>query len=138
MLLVHKFIGQAYSHLQNEGKLRSTIQSSDTLEVLRAAPVGGEGQPVFERISSEDLVPGDVVSIPAYGCELHFDGVVISGSVIVNESLLTGECVPVTKVSQAGFPIYIYIIRLQIHLCVKLELCRFLKIRNLESQFLAN
>ena len=83
--------------MQNEGKLRSTIQSSDTVEVLRAAPDGGE--PVFERISSEDLVPGDVVSIPACGCELHFDGVVISGSVIVNESLLTGECVPVTKVS---------------------------------------
>ena len=39
------------------------------------------------------------MSIPACGCELHFDGVVISGSVIVNESLLTGECVPVTKVS---------------------------------------
>ena len=90
---------QAHSHLQNEGKLRSTIQSSDNVEVLRAAPGGDGGEAVFERISSEDLVPGDVVSIPASGCELHFDGVVISGSVIVNESLLTGECVPVTKVS---------------------------------------
>ena len=89
------------TNLQNEGKLRSTIQSSDTVEVLRAAP-NGEGEAVFERISSEDLVPGDVVSIPACGCELHFDGVVISGSVIVNESLLTGECVPVTKVRQEG------------------------------------
>ena len=89
------------TNLQNEGKLRSTIQSSDTVEVLRAAP-NGEGEAVFERISSEDLVPGDVVSIPACGCELHFDGVVISGSVIVNESLLTGECVPVTKVSLSG------------------------------------
>ena len=75
---------------QNEGKLRSTIQSSDTVEVLRDG--------AFERVSSEELVPGDVVSIPAHGCELHFDAVVISGSVIVNESLLTGECVPVTKV----------------------------------------
>ena len=37
---------------------------------------------------------------------MHFDGVVISGSVIVNESLLTGECVPVTKVRQAGLGFY--------------------------------
>ncbi len=72
-----------YQMRVNEDKLRSTVQSSDTVEVLRGGGMKDkESEQVFERISSEDLVPGDVVSIPAHGCELHFDGVLISGSVI--------------------------------------------------------
>jgi hypothetical protein len=35
-----------------------------------------------ESVSSADLVPGDVVVIPPGGCELNFDGVLISGTAI--------------------------------------------------------
>lgn len=37
-----------------------------------------------ESVSSADLVPGDVVVIPPGGCELNFDGVLISGTAIGN------------------------------------------------------
>lgn len=41
-------------------------------------------------VSSEDLVPGDVLVIPPNGAMIHCDAVLISGNCIVNESMLTG------------------------------------------------
>uniref|UniRef100_A0A3B3XIL2 Polyamine-transporting ATPase 13A3 n=1 Tax=Poecilia mexicana TaxID=48701 RepID=A0A3B3XIL2_9TELE len=50
-----------------------------------------------EETLSIDLVPGDVVVIPSNGTIMPCDAVLISGTCIVNESMLTGESVPVTK-----------------------------------------
>ena len=47
-------------------------------------------------IESLDLVPGDVIKIPE-GTVLPCDLILISGTCIVNESMLTGESVPVFK-----------------------------------------
>ena len=49
------------------------------------------------EVSSHDIVPGDLVVIPSTGCVLNFDCALVSGTAIVNESMLTGESVPVTK-----------------------------------------
>ncbi|XP_064408963.1 polyamine-transporting ATPase 13A3 isoform X2 [Latimeria chalumnae] len=57
------------------------------------------GRNETEEVLSTDLVPGDVVSIPANGMLMPCDAVLISGTCIVNESMLTGESVPVTKTS---------------------------------------
>merc|ERR1712154_579563 len=51
----------------------------------------------IESIWQQDLVPGDIVIIPQNGCLLSFDAVLLTGNCIVNESMLTGESVPVTK-----------------------------------------
>uniref|UniRef100_A0A2K5L667 ATPase 13A3 n=1 Tax=Cercocebus atys TaxID=9531 RepID=A0A2K5L667_CERAT len=48
-------------------------------------------------IFSTDLVPGDVMVIPLNGTIMPCDAVLINGTCIVNESMLTGESVPVTK-----------------------------------------
>uniref|UniRef100_A0A8C5N6Y8 Cation-transporting ATPase n=1 Tax=Gouania willdenowi TaxID=441366 RepID=A0A8C5N6Y8_GOUWI len=48
-------------------------------------------------ILSTDLVPGDVIVIPSNGTIMPCDAVLVSGTCIVNESMLTGESVPVTK-----------------------------------------
>ena len=50
---------------------------------------------------SSELVPGDVLAVPDHGCQLLCDAVLLSGSVIMNEAMLTGESVPVTKVALA-------------------------------------
>ncbi|XP_053566183.1 polyamine-transporting ATPase 13A3 [Bombina bombina] len=50
-----------------------------------------------EEILSTELVPGDVLVIPPNGTIMPCDAVLISGTCIVNESMLTGESVPVTK-----------------------------------------
>uniref|UniRef100_A0A2K5L5Z5 Polyamine-transporting ATPase 13A3 n=1 Tax=Cercocebus atys TaxID=9531 RepID=A0A2K5L5Z5_CERAT len=51
----------------------------------------------IEEIFSTDLVPGDVMVIPLNGTIMPCDAVLINGTCIVNESMLTGESVPVTK-----------------------------------------
>ncbi|KAF5894718.1 putative cation-transporting ATPase 13A3 isoform X1, partial [Clarias magur] len=51
----------------------------------------------MEEAMSTDLVPGDVMVIPSNGTIMPCDAVLISGTCIVNESMLTGESVPVTK-----------------------------------------
>lgn len=43
-----------------------------------------------EEILSIDLVPGDVMLIPPNGTIMPCDAVLISGTCIVNESMLTG------------------------------------------------
>ncbi|KAJ8270232.1 hypothetical protein GJAV_G00111920 [Gymnothorax javanicus] len=50
-----------------------------------------------EEALSTDLVPGDILVIPTNGTIMPCDAVLISGTCIVNESMLTGESVPVTK-----------------------------------------
>lgn len=47
-------------------------------------------------IDSEDLVPGDVIEIPEM-CSMPCDLILLTGSCIVNESMLTGESIPVIK-----------------------------------------
>lgn len=45
------------------------------------------------EIGSDKLVPGDVIIIPPNGFLMLCDAVLISGTCIVNESMLTGnEC----------------------------------------------
>jgi len=70
--------------------LRDMVAVSETVTVLR-------NNAVQVDVTSEQLVPGDVLVIPPKGSLVHCDAVVISGNCIVNESMLTGESVPVTK-----------------------------------------
>lgn len=43
-----------------------------------------------EELDSWMLVPGDVIEIPANGCVMACDAVILNGNCIVNESTLTG------------------------------------------------
>ncbi|XP_046580433.1 polyamine-transporting ATPase 13A3-like [Haliotis rubra] len=72
-----------YQTRKMQRALRSTISSSTIVTVCR----GGD---VYEDISSEDLVPGDVIEVPRHGCMMQCDAVLINGNCIVNESMLTG------------------------------------------------
>ncbi|KAF4078076.1 hypothetical protein AMELA_G00195310 [Ameiurus melas] len=50
-----------------------------------------------ECVSSVELVPGDCVVIPAEGLHLPCDAALLAGECMVNESMLTGESIPVMK-----------------------------------------
>ncbi|XP_069775027.1 polyamine-transporting ATPase 13A2 isoform X4 [Narcine bancroftii] len=50
-----------------------------------------------EVISSQDLVPGDCIVIPEDGILVPCDVALLNGECMVNESMLTGESVPVMK-----------------------------------------
>lgn len=75
VLLIYNCDGSLLFFFQNQANMRSTIQSSDFVTVKRR-----DG--TRERIQSEDLVPGDIIVIPATGAEMTCDGVLISGTAI--------------------------------------------------------
>ena len=90
------------SNLQNEENLRSTIRSSNNARVKR-------DDNKIELVSSNDLVPGDIIVLPDNGkFEMSCDAVLIHGNAIVNEAMLTGESVPVTKTPISKFDPDVY------------------------------
>lgn len=48
-------------------------------------------------MSSEDLVPGDCLILPQDGLQMPCDAALLAGECLVDESMLTGESVPVLK-----------------------------------------
>ena len=70
--------------------LRNMIAKSEDVTVLRS-----DGKE--EVILSENVVPGDILVIPPQGCDMHCDAILLSGMAIINESMLTGESVPIMK-----------------------------------------
>ncbi|XP_008206786.1 cation-transporting ATPase 13A2 isoform X2 [Nasonia vitripennis] len=77
---------------RNQRNLRSTVSSSDVATVLRDRASGSTA-----TVAAKCLVPGDILVIPSYGCIMPCDAVLLTGNCILNESMLTGESVPVTK-----------------------------------------
>jgi cation-transporting ATPase 13A2 len=78
---------------------RSMVKLSTTAKyvcsVNRLTPTDDSMQ--TDTISSEELVPGDLIEIPDQ-FTMPCDCVVLQGTIIVNEAMLTGESIPVTKV----------------------------------------
>ena len=67
------------------------VQTNTQISVCR-------GDDTFEEIASEDLVPGDVIEIPStHEITMTCDAVLLNGNCVLNESMLTGESVPVIK-----------------------------------------
>lgn len=54
--------------------------------------------PITFKTSSDNLVPGDIFLVPQ-STKMPCDAILLSGLVIVNESMLTGESIPVFKTS---------------------------------------
>ncbi|EFP03539.1 hypothetical protein CRE_20087 [Caenorhabditis remanei] len=77
-------------------RLQSMVVEHDEVEVIR------ENGRVCKMDSSE-IVPGDVLVIPPQGCMMYCDCVLMNGTVIVNESMLTGESIPITNVSEGNY-----------------------------------
>ncbi|KAH1018274.1 hypothetical protein HUJ05_006079 [Dendroctonus ponderosae] len=98
----------------NQRNLKSTVHSSDVCTVLRRTPKTAEFNELNENGCSEEavstnlLVPGDIIEIPSHGCIMHCDAVLLTGNCILNEAMLTGESVPVTKTGLPNFPSIIY------------------------------
>uniref|UniRef100_T1G367 P-type ATPase A domain-containing protein n=1 Tax=Helobdella robusta TaxID=6412 RepID=T1G367_HELRO len=95
LMSVVSLIAQIVQERMMERALKKTVNNISTCLVARP---GREGV-MFEETSSINLVPGDVIQIPSSGCIMQCDAVLNSGTAIVNESMLTGESVPITKTS---------------------------------------
>lgn len=78
---------------KNQRALYKTVMSHETAVVVRA-----DGK--SETIDTKYLVPGDILEIPSNGCTMQCDAVLLSGNCILDESMLTGESVPVSVTNQ--------------------------------------
>ena len=94
-ILVISLISIAYT-------LRETRRQSEALSDLAsrhsdvtAAVVDADGQ--VRETPSRNLVPGDVVEIPREGTLMTCDALLVEGTCVVNESMLTGESLPLSK-----------------------------------------
>ena len=58
-----------------------------------------EGKLIIQKLSSLELVPGDLFEVPDEGITLPCDSILVKGSVVINESMLTGESTPIIKTS---------------------------------------
>uniref|UniRef100_A0A803VX10 ATPase cation transporting 13A2 n=1 Tax=Ficedula albicollis TaxID=59894 RepID=A0A803VX10_FICAL len=93
-----------YETRKQSTTLRNMARMSVGVRVRRS---GGEELVV----SSAELVPGDCIRLPGAGALLPCDAALLTGECMVNESLLTGESVPVMKTplpagGQAGSSTY--------------------------------
>ncbi|MDR2246742.1 MAG: heavy metal translocating P-type ATPase [Treponema sp.] len=61
------------------------------------------GRPVEKEIPLDEVVPGDSIVVKP-GAKIPVDGVVTEGETSIDESMLTGESMPVDK--KAGDPVY--------------------------------
>jgi predicted P-type ATPase len=84
-----------YEVRKNERALRDTVHQSEVTTVVIYNPQTNEEEQ--RDIISEDLVPGDIIIVRS-STTMQCDAVLLNGNVIVNESMLTGESIPVTKV----------------------------------------
>ena len=58
-----------------------------------------DGKLIVQTLSSLELVPGDLFEVPDEGITLPCDSILVKGSVVINESMLTGESNPIVKSS---------------------------------------
>jgi cation-transporting ATPase 13A3/4/5 len=76
---------------RNLASIRKMAQYTCDINVMRT---GDEN--TLKKVDSSELVPGDVVEIPEM-TSMPCDLILLTGSCIVNESMLTGESIPVIK-----------------------------------------
>ncbi|XP_073088005.1 probable cation-transporting ATPase 13A5 isoform X2 [Manis javanica] len=91
ILSVISIILSVYDLRQQSVKLHSLVEEHNKVQVT--VIVKGKGSQVLE---SHLLVPGDILILPGK-FSLPCDALLIDGSCVVNEGMLTGESIPVTK-----------------------------------------
>ncbi|CAM4596731.1 unnamed protein product [Lepidochelys olivacea] len=73
-------------------KLHRLVESHNSVRVTVCRKDKG-----FQELESRHLVPGDVLALTGGKALMPCDAILISGGCIVNEGMLTGESIPVTK-----------------------------------------
>ena len=100
VLTILSLVLSVYGTYKNLKQLQQISRYSCPVKVYRKNE-NNEFSDAVEMDSTE-LVPGDLFEIPEDGLAMPCDTILIDGSVIINESMLTGESTPVIKVRMAG------------------------------------
>lgn len=83
LITVVSVVVNIYQVRRSQKALRDTVASTDMVSLIRDNEV--------DVRPSTSLVPGDIIVIPQHGCIMQCDAVLLVGTCIVNESMLTGK-----------------------------------------------
>ncbi|XP_044524629.1 polyamine-transporting ATPase 13A2 [Gracilinanus agilis] len=97
LISVISIILALYETRKQSQTLQNMVKMTMSVTVRRAS-----GENVL--VDSTELVPGDCLVLPANGAMMPCDAALLSGECMVNESMLTGESVPVTKTPLPSSP----------------------------------
>ena len=92
--LISLFVG-TYETRKNLKNIQIMSRYSCQVNILRKDPE--TNQAVFQAKSSKELVPGDIFELQEEGLAMPCDCLLIQGTVIINEAMLTGESTPIIK-----------------------------------------
>jgi Cu+-exporting ATPase len=84
----------------SKGRASEAIKKLMSLAPERAIIIGKEGE---KEIPIDEVVPGDIIEVKP-GAKIPVDGIVTEGQSSVDESMLTGESMPVDK--KPGDPVF--------------------------------
>ncbi|XP_004675469.1 PREDICTED: probable cation-transporting ATPase 13A5 [Condylura cristata] len=91
ILSVLSIILSVYDLRQQSIKLHNLVEGHNKVQVMTIVKSKG-----LQELESRLLVPGDLLTLPGK-LSLPCDAILIDGSCVVNEGMLTGESIPVTK-----------------------------------------
>ena len=93
-LTVYDLLEESITTLLNLKSIRKMAKYSIPVKIYKKT-----SDNVIETFNdlSINLVPGDIFEIPDNGMALPCDCILLSGSVIINEAMLTGESTPIIK-----------------------------------------
>ncbi|XP_063297778.1 probable cation-transporting ATPase 13A4 [Pelobates fuscus] len=77
---------------QQSSKLHNLVKAHNNMKVTICRRDND-----FSEVESRYLVPGDIIILSGKNFFMSCDAILINGNCIVNEGMLTGECIPVTK-----------------------------------------
>ena len=89
LLVIYNLLDSTIETRNNLINLRNMSKYSIEIKLLK--------NEIIEKIDSADLVPGDIFELPKNGNSVPCDCILLTGSVIVNEAMLTGESTPIIK-----------------------------------------
>ncbi|XP_068137274.1 probable cation-transporting ATPase 13A5 [Hyperolius riggenbachi] len=93
MMTVLSVLATIYLLRMQSVKLHHMVESHNN---VRVTVLQRKGE--VEEIQSKYLVPGDVIILSEKKIYLPCDAILLSGGCVINESMLTGESIPVTKI----------------------------------------
>jgi cation-transporting P-type ATPase 13A2 len=82
-------------NIRNSSRIREMARYTCLVTIRLTDKIG---RSTLTEVDSSELLPGDVIIVPESKC-LPCDLVLLTGSAIVNEAMLTGESIPVMKTS---------------------------------------
>ena len=92
--LISLFVG-TFETRKNLKNIQEMSKYSCPVNILRKDPE--TNQAIFKPLSSKNLVPGDIFELQEEGLAMPCDCLLIQGTIIINEAMLTGESTPIIK-----------------------------------------